>query len=102
MHGFRAFCVYPSCNSVVSGKTSVLDAEIIQFLVWYDTQPPDVKTWPAQMQVFRNALDKSPDDADIKNKAKAVQLENQASRQKGVADTVCDVLQMAKLARKPY
>lgn len=100
--GFRAFCVRPGCDEAVSGKTTVVDSELIDFLIWYDSQPASVKHGAAQVFVLSAALVKNPGDDDIKRKLDSVETQVNALRLTGGVDGPCDLLKIAKLARKPY
>ncbi|KIX02382.1 uncharacterized protein Z518_08323 [Rhinocladiella mackenziei CBS 650.93] len=102
VRGFRAFCVKPDCNETVTGKTSVLDAEVIEFLLWYDRQSAAVTSGTAQLHVLSTALAKSPEDDDIKRKLDAMQNQLKRLRLKGEVHGPCNLLQAAKLVRKPY
>ncbi|KAI1618631.1 hypothetical protein EDD37DRAFT_647422 [Exophiala viscosa] len=102
MTGFSSACVVAGCTEIVIGKTSVLDSDLIDFLQWYDTQDAGIRHGPAQAQVLKLALDKTPDDEDVKAKSKAVQRELDSARLRGVVDSPCDLVKIAKLVRKPY
>ena len=102
VHGFRAFCVTTGCTEPVSGKTTVVDPEIIEFLSWYDAQAPEVTETEAKLWIVNTALERKPDNADIKRKLRSIEREIQGPEQSGTEDGPCDLLQMAKLARKPY
>ncbi|EXJ69053.1 uncharacterized protein A1O5_07988 [Cladophialophora psammophila CBS 110553] len=100
--GFQSFCVKPACTQVVSGKTTVIDSDIIDFLQWYDKQSPTITSLPAQVNVLNAALVKYPEDEDIKRKLDQVQAQYGTLLASGEADIPCDLMQIAKLARKPY
>lgn len=100
--GFRASCVIPGCPEVVSGKTAVLDSDIVEFLTWYDTQPAGIQHGPAQIQVMKAALDKTPDDEDVKAKSKAIKKVVDDDRMRGAISPPCDLIKIARLIRKPY
>ena len=102
MHGFRAFCVKTGCTEVVSGKTSVVDADVVEFLVWYDNQPPNVSMSAAEMKVLSSASLKRPGDADVKLKMDGVKERIRELQVSGEPDEPCDLLRVAQLARKPY
>jgi hypothetical protein len=100
--GFRAFCVVQGCNAHVSGKTLVVDEELIKFLTWYDTQPVNVPSGPAQLQVVKAALEKFPGDREVEQKLANIQRGIKALKDIGEPEPECDLLLIAKLARKPW
>ncbi|OAP59941.1 hypothetical protein AYL99_04943 [Fonsecaea erecta] len=103
IRGFQSFCVKDNCTQVVSGKTTVIDGEIIEFLQWYDKQPADVTSFPAQIQVLSSAVAKYPEDDGIQRKLDQTEKQYKAHQSSGGGgDVPCDLMQIAKLARKPY
>ncbi|KIY00557.1 uncharacterized protein Z520_03220 [Fonsecaea multimorphosa CBS 102226] len=102
IRGFQSFCVKPGCEQVVSGKTTVIDGEIIEFLEWYDKQSPAVTSLPAQINVLSSAAAKYPEDDDIKRKLEQTEMQYEALQANAGTDMTCDLMQIAKLARKPY
>ncbi|EXJ81015.1 hypothetical protein A1O3_07303 [Capronia epimyces CBS 606.96] len=100
--GFRAFCVKPDCNGLVSGKTSVVESEAMAFLKWYDEQPADLTSTAAQLHVLNGALDEFPDDPEIERKLNVVHAQINKFRLTAQPDVRCNLLQLVKLARKPY
>ncbi|OQV06766.1 hypothetical protein CLAIMM_11293 [Cladophialophora immunda] len=102
IRGFNSFCVKPDCKQVVSGKTTVIDPEIMDFLQWYDKQPAGITSLPAQLNVLCAAAAKYPEDDEIKHKWEQAQLQYNALRAGNALDMPCDLMQMAKLVRKPY
>ncbi|OAG43966.1 hypothetical protein AYO21_01818 [Fonsecaea monophora] len=102
VRGFQSFCVQPECKQVVSGKTTVIDSEIMEFLQWYDKQSPAVTSLPAQLNVLSSAVAKYPEDDEIKHKLEQMQLRYKTLQANAVMDVPCDLMQIAKLARKPY
>lgn len=100
--GFRAFCVQNGCDEVVSGKTAVVEGDVVDLLNWYDKQPAGVTMGAARLHVLNDALAKRPDDEDIKAKKESVQTQLNAMRLSGGSDGPCDLLEVTKLAKKPY
>ncbi|KAK4943026.1 hypothetical protein LTR10_017411 [Elasticomyces elasticus] len=100
--GFNSACVVAGCPEVVTGKTSVLDADLIDFLLWYDAQDAGIQHGPAQLQVMKLALEKTPNDEDVKAKDYTIKREIDNARLRGVVHSPCDLVKIASLVRKPY
>lgn len=99
-NGFKANCVQQGCSEIVSGKTAVIDAEVMELLVWYDKQSPGLTTSAAQIQVLKAAHQKRPDEASIKAQLADVRKKQKQLEATGENDTVCNLLEVAKLAKK--
>jgi hypothetical protein len=100
--GFQSTCVKPGCNQVVSGKTTVIDSEIVDFLQWYDQQPPAITSKVCQLHVLNTACARYPDDDGINAKLQQVQNQFRAAHNAVVGDQPIDLMVIAKLCRKPY
>ncbi|ETI27456.1 hypothetical protein G647_09646 [Cladophialophora carrionii CBS 160.54] len=100
--GFQSTCVKPGCNQVVSGKTTVIDSEIVDFLQWYDQQSPVITSKVCQLHVLNTASARYPDDDGIKAKLQQVQSQFRAAHNAAVGDQPVDLMVIAKLCRKPY
>ncbi|KAK6383682.1 hypothetical protein LTS17_002974 [Exophiala oligosperma] len=100
--GFKASCAVGDCKGSVSGKTSVIDGEIIDFLNWYDTQDAAIGDFPCQIQVMKLAFDKTPDDDDVRVKKQAVEKEVGDAQMNGETDTPVDLVKLVRLIRKPF
>ncbi|EXJ90561.1 hypothetical protein A1O1_03664 [Capronia coronata CBS 617.96] len=100
--GFRAFCVKPDCDAEVSGKTSVVESEAMSFLKWYDDQPACLTSTAAQLHILNGALEDFPDEHEIQRKLSVVQAQAKHLKRTNQADAPADLLQLVKLARKPY
>jgi hypothetical protein len=101
--GFQSTCVKPGCKQVVSGKTTVIDSEIVDFLQWYDSQPPMVASMACQIHALTTAVAKYPNDQGIKAKLQQTQNQFRAmSQNAGFRDPPVDLMVIAKLIRKPY
>lgn len=101
--GFQSTCVKAGCKQIVSGKTTVIDSEIMDFLQWYDQQAPALASIPAQLHLLNTAVTRYPDDDAIKAKLQHVQSQFAAMQATGRADhQLADLMQIAKLCRKPY
>jgi hypothetical protein len=98
--GFKAHCIVDNCTEVVSGKTAVIDAEVMELLVWYDKQSPGLTTSTAQIQVLKAAHQKRPDEPIIKSHLAEVRKQQKQREASGENDTVCNLLEVAKLAKK--
>lgn len=99
-HGFKAYCVQEGCTEVVSGKTAVIDAEVMEFLVWYDKQSPGLTTSLAQLQVLKAAQKRRPGEILIKTHLADVRKKMKARETVGENDQICNLLEVAKLAKK--
>lgn len=99
-HGFKAFCVKPNCSEVVSGKTAVIDTDVMELLVWYDKQSPGLTTSTAQMHVFKSVLKKKPTHSMVTLMMDDLKKKMKAREQTGENDEVCNLLEVAKLAKK--
>jgi hypothetical protein len=100
--GFSAKCVHDGCNQVVSGKTTVIDSEIIDFLQWYDQQQPAISSIPCQIHVLNTAVGRHPNDVGIKETLDHFQKQARAMQSVPYGDQPCDLMIIAKLIRKPY
>lgn len=100
MHGFRAFCVQPNCNETVAGKTAVIFPEVIELLVWYDKQPPNVTSREAQLVMLNNAKERKPADGTIKNLLAEFLKRKTEAAMAGEQSMICDLVEMATFARK--
>lgn len=100
--GFRAFCVQPDCDNEVSGKTSVVESEAMTFLKWYDEQPAGLTSTAARLHVLNGAIADFPDDNEVQRKLSVVNAQIKQLRLTGQPDKKADLLQLVKLARKPY
>ncbi|KIW19836.1 hypothetical protein PV08_00411 [Exophiala spinifera] len=100
--GFKAACSVSDCKGAVSGKTSVIDGDIVDFLNWYDTQDAAVGTFASQIQVMKLALQKTPDDDDVRAKKIAVERDVNDAKRKGEIDTPVDLIKLVRLIRKPF
>lgn len=99
-NGFKAYCVQDNCTEVVSGKTAVIDAEVMELLVWYDKQSPGITTSQAQVHVLKAAHQKRPEETLIKTHLADVRKKIKQRETTGENDTVCNLLEVAKLAKK--
>ncbi len=100
--GFQSTCVKLGCNQIVSGKTTVIDSDIIDFLQWYDQQSPAITNVVCQIHVLNTAVAKFPDDNRIKTKLQQVQAQLKAMQTSSLGDGLVDLMAMAKLCRKPF
>ncbi|EXJ58050.1 hypothetical protein A1O7_05473 [Cladophialophora yegresii CBS 114405] len=100
--GFQSTCVKPGCNQVVSGKTTVIDSEIVDFLQWYDQQSPVITSKVCQLHVLNTASARYPEDNGVKAKLQQVQGQIRAAHHAAVGDQPVDLMVIAKLCRKPY
>ena len=100
--GFQSTCVKPGCNQIVSGKTTVIDSDIIDFLQWYDQQSPAVTNMVCFLHVLNTAVAKYPEDKGIKAKLQQVQNQFKAMQNGSLGDGLVDLMAVAKLCRKPY
>jgi len=99
-HGFKSFCVKQNCSQVVAGKTAVLDAEVMELLVWYDKQSPGLTTSAAQLHVLKSVLKKKPTHNLAAAMLDELQKRMKVRERTGENDEVCNLLEVAKLAKK--
>jgi hypothetical protein len=100
--GFKASCSVGDCKGSVSGKTSVIDGDIVDFLNWYDTQDAAIGHNTAQLQVMKLALEKTPDDDDVRDKKRAVEKGVHDAKRRKEIDLPVDLVKLVKLIRKPF
>lgn len=98
--GFRPYCMQPNCNEVVSGKTAVVFAEVMELLIWYDNQARGVNNIDCKMHMLNKAKEKKPTDSTIKNLLAEVAQAKTAEIMAGNASEACDLLEMTRFARK--
>ncbi|KIV89646.1 hypothetical protein PV10_07032 [Exophiala mesophila] len=98
--GFRPYCIQPNCTEIVSGKTAVIFAEVMELLVWYDRQSPVVNNIDCKLYMLAKAKEKKPADNTIKNLLAEVSQSKTVAHMAGNAAEPCDLLEMARFARK--